>query len=202
VNPRAALRTDDGSPAAPRLADADGDFRQLFRTHFGHVWRSLRALGVAEADTSDACQQVFLVLHGRLDRWDRSASLRAFVYGICLRVASDYRRRAHRRHEQLVATPPDVATNLASPEADLDRRRDLAFLDRALHTLPERQREVFVLFEIEELDMSEIAAAVGCPLFTAYSRLRAARKTIAARMNERPREPGAAPPAVGDRRSK
>jgi RNA polymerase sigma-70 factor (ECF subfamily) len=185
VNPRAALRTDAGSPASPRPAEADAEFRELFRAHFSHVWRSLRALGVGEADTGDACQQVFLVLHSRLDRWDRSASLRAYVYGICLRVASDYRRRAHRRHEQLFATPPDVASDAVSPEVDMDRRRELAFLDRALNALPARQREVFVLFEIEELDMSEIAAAVGCPLFTAYSRLRAARKAIAARMDER-----------------
>jgi len=183
VNPRAAPRLDAGTP--PASGDAGADFQRLFRTHLGHVWRSLRALGVGDADVADASQQVFLVLHGHLDRWDRRASLRAFMYGICLRVASDYRRRAHRRHEQLFASPPDVPSGAASPEDDVDHRRALVFLDQALNALPAAQREVFVLFEIEELDMSEIAAVVGCPLFTAYSRLRAARKALGARMDER-----------------
>lgn len=185
VSPRAAApRTDDVRGPGPGSSSAGSDdaFRALFRAHLGHVWRSLRALGVHEADVADASQQVFLVLNANLARWNRVASLRAFLYGICLRVASDYRRRAHRRHERLFASPPDVASGGLSPEDQVDRRRELVRLDAALNELPAPQREVFVLFEMEELDMSEVAQAVGCPLFTAYSRLRAARKAIAARL--------------------
>ncbi|WP_231865024.1 MULTISPECIES: sigma factor-like helix-turn-helix DNA-binding protein [Sorangium] len=48
---------------------------------------------------------------------------------------------------------------------------------------------MFVLYEIEQLPMAEIAQAAGCPLQTAYSRLRAARAQIAAAMGRQ--EPGA-----------
>jgi len=190
VSPRSAVPRSEPPAPSGEVGDlptgADGEaFRAVFRAHVGHVWRSLRALGVHEADVADASQQVFLVLNANLARWDRAASLRAFIYGICLRVASDYRRRAHRRHERLVASPPDVASGAASPEDNLSRQRDLAWLDAALNDLPAPQREVFVLYEMEELEMSEVAQAVGCPLFTAYSRLRAARKSIAERLDAR-----------------
>ena len=186
VPPRAtASRPDSGEPADAPPGTAEDDFRTLFREHVAHVWRSLRALGVRDADVADASQQVFLVLNANLGRWDRSGSMRALMYGICLRVASDYRRKAHRRHERLFATPPEVASGAASPEERITQQRELAQLDEALGTLPEAQREVFVLFEIEELDMNEIAQAVGCPLFTAYSRLRAARKAIQSQLNPR-----------------
>lgn len=186
VAPRAtASRADSGQHASAVLDTARDDFRALFREHVAHVWRSLRALGVREADVPDASQQVFLVLNAKLARWDRSGSMRALMYGICLRVASDYRRRAHRRHERLFATPPEVTSPAASPEEHAARQHELALLDQALGQLPEAQRDVFVLFEIEELDMNEIAQAIGCPLFTAYSRLRAARKAIQAQMGGR-----------------
>jgi RNA polymerase sigma-70 factor (ECF subfamily) len=167
------------SADAQSSAEVDGDgFRAFFEANVGLVWRSLLGLGVASADAADACQQVFVVLHSKLARWDRQGSLRAFMYGICLRVASDYRRRAHRQRERLVAEVPEVASGGLTPEEAAASRQELRMLEGALNQLPPAQREVFILFEIEELDMTEVAQAVGCPLFTAYSRLRAARKAI------------------------
>jgi RNA polymerase sigma-70 factor (ECF subfamily) len=178
--PRAA------APASPEAGvgafTGDEPFQALFQAQVGHVWRSLRALGVQGADVADASQQVFIVLHANLARWDRACTLRAYMYGICLRVASDHRRKAHRRRERLFASPPETVSGATSPEDDVVHRQELRFLDDALGELPAAQREVFVLFEIEELDMTEVAQAVGCPLFTAYSRLRGARKAIGARM--------------------
>ena len=165
-------------------ADADRDlFRKAFEEHARFVWRALLGLGVADADAADASQQVFVVLHGRLDDLAPGTALRTFLYGICLRVASDFRRRAHRRHERLHAEPPEP-TAAGSPESELASREALRALDLALDGLPPPQREVFVLYEIEELDMTEVARVMGCPLQTAYSRLHAARRAVRAAMGE------------------
>ena len=75
-------------------------------------------LGVQEADVADASQQVFVVLHAKLDCLAPGCALRTFVYGICLRVASDFRRRAHVRRELLHAQPVEQATRL-TPEEEL-----------------------------------------------------------------------------------
>lgn len=155
-------------------------FREVFDKHARYVWRSLLGLGVRERDVADASQQVFLVVHDRLAADQVPAgALRTFVYGVCLRVASDFRRRAHRRHERLFADPPELS-HPADQERAAWQRQALAQLEAVLAGLPAPQREAFVLYEIEELSMNEVATALGCPLQTAYSRLHAARRSVMA----------------------
>jgi RNA polymerase sigma-70 factor (ECF subfamily) len=178
----------DGRRTPAAASDGATTFRKAFDDHARFVWRSLLGLGVAEADVPDASQQVFVVLHDRLADLLPGASLRTFVYGICLRVASDFRRRAHRRHERLVAEPPERTVGV-SPEGQAADREALGALQAALDRLPAAQREVFVLYEIEELPMDQIAEALACPLPTAYSRLRLARRAIGQTLGEHLTDP-------------
>jgi RNA polymerase sigma-70 factor, ECF subfamily len=164
----------------PAVAGQHPTFREVFDRHARYAWRSLLGLGVQAADLPDASQQVFLVVHARLEADQIPAgAVRTFVYGVCLRVASDMRRRAHRRREQLCAIPPEPAF-AATQERSVALGEALGLLEGALDRLPLPQREAFVLYEIEELEMTEVAAALGCPLQTAYSRLHAARKIVVA----------------------
>jgi RNA polymerase sigma-70 factor (ECF subfamily) len=63
--------------------------------------------------------------------------------------------------------------------AAIERAQAVALLDTILATLDEEKRAVFMLFELEQMPMQEVAAAVGCPLQTAYTRLHAAREHVA-----------------------
>src|SRR5688500_11586530 len=153
------------------------DFRTVFEKHMPLAWRALRRLGVREADVPDVCQEVFMVIHRRLDDFDRSMSMPSWIYGICVRVASQYRRRAPQRREVGAEQLPEL-TFPAQQEEAAERRRARERLDLVLSRLDEQRREVFVLYEIEELPMKEVAAALGCPLQTAYSRLHAARLEV------------------------
>ena len=159
------------------------NFRKVFEAHARFVWRSLLALGVQENDVPDASQQVFVVLQDKLDQLEAGCAISTFVYGICLRVASDFRRRAHVRRERLCAEPPERGI-LPQQEAIVSHREALACLLVVLGDLEPTQREVFVLYEIEEMPMVEVARVVGCPLQTAYSRLHAARRTVAHSLGE------------------
>jgi RNA polymerase sigma-70 factor (ECF subfamily) len=154
-------------------------FEQVFQDHAPYVWRALRRLGVAEVDADDVCQDVFVVVHRRLGSFHGGCSLRTWLYGICLRVASEHRRRPHHRREEVVEAVPDEAVD-ASQEEEVERRRALLRLDEALDELDDDKRAIFVLFELEQMPMVEVAAAAGCPLQTAYSRLHAARKIVEA----------------------
>jgi RNA polymerase sigma-70 factor (ECF subfamily) len=140
------------------------------------VWRSLKYLGVPERDLADASQEVFLVLHRRFGEFRGESSFTTWLYGICVRVAANLRRRRLR-------DPRDDLDNVeiaqdATQDLELDLERARRRLRDALDRIPPEQREVFVLHEIEELNMRAIATALGCPLFTAYSRLRLARKNL------------------------
>lgn len=172
------------TPFTPRMLDLPAEpaapsFDAIFAECAPFVWRALRRLGVRDADLKDVSQEVFLVVHRKLTTFDGRSSARTWVYGITLRVASDYRRLAQHRRERMTAEPPERAQP-ASQHDDLERRRALAWLDEVLDSLDETKRAVFVLFEIEQVPMDEIAEAVGCPVQTAYARLYAARKHVEA----------------------
>jgi RNA polymerase sigma-70 factor, ECF subfamily len=170
-------------PVAAAEVDATAPFADIVRTYSGYIWRVLRCLGVPEADVDDLCQETFLVVHRKLGSFEGRSALRSWIYGIAFRVVSDYRGRAHRRHELVTDKPPERAA-VGAQEADLERTRDWALLDRLLAQLADDQRQVFVLYEVEELSMREISEIVKCPVQTAYSRLHAARKRIAQALAE------------------
>src|SRR5262245_23198804 len=151
------------------LASTLPPFAELFREHAPYAGRALRNLGVGEADVPDALQETFLVVHRKLAAFRGDSSLRTWIYGICLRIAAAHRRRPQRREVAL-----DLAADTrseATPHDEAERRQDLLRLDAALDTLDDDKREVFVLYEMEELTLAEIASVVGAPLPTVYSRL-------------------------------
>jgi RNA polymerase sigma-70 factor (ECF subfamily) len=165
------------SAATAPSRDQRERFSAAFREHAPYAWRVLRRLGVAEADIEDVCQEVFVVVLRKLPEFEGRSSMRTWIFGICVRTASDHRRRAHLRHEVVTDAPPELPVS-PSQSAELQRRQALAALDAALAALDEGKRAVFVLYEIEELPMAEVAEALGCPVQTAYSRLHAARRQV------------------------
>jgi RNA polymerase sigma-70 factor (ECF subfamily) len=161
------------APKPREHAGAPG-FAELFDEHAPYVLRAMRHLGVAEADVQDQCQEVFVAVYQGLSGFEGRSSLRTWIYGICRRVASNHRRRAHVRRERAVAEVPERA----DPVNPIERQSSWAAMQRLLDTLDEAKREVFVLYELEELSMKEVAEACDCPLQTAYSRLHAARRQL------------------------
>ncbi|MCC6334995.1 MAG: sigma-70 family RNA polymerase sigma factor [Myxococcales bacterium] len=166
-------------PEAATPSDSAGPptFAAVYEAHASLVWRSLKRLGVREADVPDVAQEVFVVIHRRLATATAGA-LKSWVYGICLKVAADYRKRAHVRRESLVDESPERANSGETAVREVAQRQARTLLDRMLDQLDEDKRTVFVLFELEQASMHEVAAAAGVPLQTAYARLYAARKQM------------------------
>lgn len=160
-------------------------FAEVFRETSPRVWRFLRRLGVPGSDVEDLCQEVFVIVHDKLPGFEPGTSVSSWVLGIALRVASNHRRRAYLRREQPSEHLPETASD-AQPERDLDRRRARARLDALVAELDEDKRAVFLLHDIEQLPMSQVAEIVACPLQTAYSRLYAARKFLEAAVHPPP----------------
>jgi RNA polymerase sigma-70 factor (ECF subfamily) len=151
-------------------------FADVYSQHAAFVWRSMRRLGVRPADVEDTSQEVFLVVHAKLSQF-HGGSMRAWLFAIALRVAADYRKRAAIRHEAKLDEMPEIAVPELQSSA-LERMQALELLERILAGLDDDKRAVFVLFELEQMPMQEVAAAVGCPLQTAYTRLHAAREQV------------------------
>ena len=155
-------------------------FEALFQSYVEFVWRSLRHFGVAERDLEDQTQEVFLVAHRHLADIDVRHP-RAWLYAIARRCAAAYRRRSHRRHETPVEAMPE-SSHTRDPGAGMEVDR----VGVVLATLDEDKRTVFLLHDVEEMPMREVAEAVGCQLSTAYARLYAARRELAKVIKEAP----------------
>jgi RNA polymerase sigma-70 factor (ECF subfamily) len=166
---------------APRDACKAGEaptFVAAFRAHGPYVWRLLRRLGVEAADADDLCQEVFVVLHRRWSDIDRTRPLRPWIYGVTVRIVSDHRRQPRHR-ETRIESSPAIALPPTQHDA-MEERQTRDLLQNAILHLDEAKQAVFVLYELEEMPMPEIAEALACPLQTAYSRLHAARKEVKA----------------------
>lgn len=153
------------------------EFEPTYQQYFRFVWASARRLGVTVEDIDDVVQEVFLVIHSKLHTLRDPAALRSWIYGVTRRTVSSYRRAGKTRLDHTSVLPDDrvLAAPGPSPHDLSEQNADRVLLERLLTGLSEAKREVFILAELEELTMPEIAAALELPLNTAYSRLRLAR---------------------------
>jgi RNA polymerase sigma-70 factor, ECF subfamily len=170
---------------APSATAALPTPEQLFRTRAEFVWRVVTANGVRQADAPDVTQEVFLIAFDKLGEFDPGrGSLDTWLYGIAARVAANHRRKAHLRRETHAEPDDDVPLRHQSVQVDpgdgIDKARLLHRLDTALAAMDSAKRDVFVMFEIGGVTMQEIALASACNLKTAYGRLYAARRELAA----------------------
>jgi RNA polymerase sigma-70 factor, ECF subfamily len=169
------------------------DFRSFYDAHARFVWRSLLRIGVPESDVADAAQEVFVVVHKRLAEFEGRSKATTWLFAICLRVASD-RRRTARAHREIASVDPAHDPSGPDEIAPLDRQRARGLLRAILDRLPDEQRIVFCLFELEEMSGDEIAELLDVPVGTVRSRLRLARESFreeVARLRARERGPTA-----------
>lgn len=168
----------DVSLAGSAEGTASAGVGTVFDEHAAYVGRVLRCLGVREQELGDAIQEVFLVVQRRYHELDERGKVRSWLYAICIHKALSVRRDAARRRMRESSTEIE-AEDERTPLDVLERTRRLAQAIEILGAIGEDKRAVFVLYEVEQLPMAEVADIVGCPLQTAYSRLYAARKEIA-----------------------
>jgi len=154
-------------------------FRLLFDAHASYVAASLARLGVRDADRDDLVSEVFVRVHRELDRYDVERPAKPWLFAFAARVASEHRRLARHRREVL-ADGPEVASNAPLPDRALEREEAKKLVDHALDALDDDKRAVFVLHDLDETPVPEIARALGLAEGTAYSRLRAARAEFTA----------------------
>jgi RNA polymerase sigma-70 factor (ECF subfamily) len=153
-------------------------FAEVYEDHFDFVFRTVRRLGVSEAAAEDVTQEVFVVVHKTLARFEGRSSVRTWLFGIARNLAYRHRRALGRRIQTSGEEwAVDAACDASISAHELVERVEAArVLDALLDTMDDEKREAFVLVELEEMSMPEVADALGINVNTAYTRLRAARK--------------------------
>lgn len=160
-----------------RPARTELDFDEVYETHVDYVWRVLATFGVPEARLEDATQDVFVIVHDKLSTFEGRSKLTTWLYAIARNVALDIVRRVARergRSEALLGAREPEAT-APSPEERVGDAEARRILRQLLDALEPGRREVFVLVEIEQVPVREVARRLRLNENTVWSRLRLAR---------------------------
>jgi RNA polymerase sigma-70 factor (ECF subfamily) len=165
-------------------AGDDRAWRELHRVYHPVALRFLRRMGVAGPDLDDVAQDVFTQVHRYLGRFERRADFKTWLYRICMSQASRLRQRC-RVAEALRRVWGALSFAAATPvEPAWGEETIAAQVERALGTLSQRHREVFVLRELEGLSGEAIAGTLGIPHATVRRRLHDARRQFEQAMRQ------------------
>ncbi len=169
-------------PTTPAPAFVIPSFDDVYRDYFAFVWRSAKRLGVRDAFLDDVVQEVFVIVHRRLGDFEGRSSLKTWLFGITLRTARDHRRSTARKSPEGSVDPDTLRATAPTPGESIEKAEAVRLLYSILDDMIDERREIFVMAELEQMSMPEIAPTLGINVNTAYARLRAARQDFEAKL--------------------
>ena len=179
-----AGQTDEALVARCAAGDR-GAFDRLVDRHGAALYRFARRQCGRGESGEDALQDGLLAAWRGASTFRGEASARTWLFQVVLHAC---RRRSRRRagepaaHED-VQEAEAVASEEASPEADLESRQLASVLERALEVLPAPSREVLLLRDVEGLSGEETAEVLGLSLAAMKSRLHRGRLELKERVD-------------------
>ena len=176
---RQSQQTEIATAVAPSAQIVPIGSVAVYEREFDHLSRTLQRLGAAPSDLEDLAHEVFLVLHRRWADFDASLPLRPWLFGIAFRVALAHRKRANREVLRSWEACLEIEDLGPRPDEAAEMRQNRALVLAALECVPLPRRAVLVMHDLDDASMRDIAAVLSIPLFTAYSRLRKARRELA-----------------------
>jgi RNA polymerase sigma-70 factor (ECF subfamily) len=159
-------------------------FHQLIRPHERSVYMMALSLLHNEADAEDAAQEAFLKAYRNLASFRGDSKFGTWLISITLNEARSRLRRKSNIKTQSLDEPPDEEGHLSPallrdwreiPSEALERQELRDVLRQAVTALPDIYREVFVLRDMEELNIAETAETLGISTASVKVRLHRAR---------------------------
>lgn len=151
------------------------DLGQLFDLHGPYLLRVAHRLTGRRDLAEDLVQEVFLIAWKRREELVDPDGMRTWLYRVTVNVVR-HRRRSEGRYSGVLDRFKQLfSPRERGPDALLESKYTGERVHQVIAKLSPKQAEVFVLFELEELDGAEIASILDIPLNTVWSRLRLAR---------------------------
>jgi RNA polymerase sigma-70 factor (ECF subfamily) len=160
---------------------APPSFAGFYREHVSRVGRWAARLVGNDGDAEDVVQDVFLVVSRKWPALRTDANVTSWLFQITRKIAANQRRQL--RWRRLWSTRDELVTaqtEAPGPDIELERRMAVALFHRAVDHLPEKQRTVFVLYELEGMATAAIAELTQRNLSTVKVQLARARERFIA----------------------
>jgi RNA polymerase sigma-70 factor, ECF subfamily len=179
-------------------------FEELVRRHQQRVFRLVGRILRRPEDVEDVAQQVFLKTYLSLGKFDQRAAFSTWLYRITVNECWDYLRKKKIRplvyesdlSEEQVSRLDGIVSMERPPEDPSERAQAKDALEQILEKLPQQDRDLLMLKEVEGFSVQELAEMLGLNVNTVKVRLfRARGKIMGAYRREklRGRQPGMAP---------
>lgn len=175
-------KIDDFELVNRAVAGEKSAFDQLMEKYFPLCYRFARKYGLNAEDAADVLQDTFVAAYKALHRYNSRYKFSTWILTILLNRVSNRRRalrRAHRYFYSSTGVKPDehlrTKMHVSTPEENLENDELQQEIHSAIEQLPQKLRAVFILFEIEQIKIREIAQILRIPEGTVTSRLHAAR---------------------------
>ena len=187
-NTALAIESDDNVVAFPprggsgSVAMSELDIGRLFDAHAPYLCRVVHRLTGSRETAEDVVQEVFLLAYNRRNELEDRTGIRTWLYRAAVNHVR-HRRRSFSRYQGLMdryQQHPGHRDKEEGPDEVASRVERGRIMQECVAKLSEKLREVFVLYELEELEGNEIAAILDLPVNTVWSRLRLARAAFRA----------------------
>jgi RNA polymerase sigma-70 factor (ECF subfamily) len=159
-------------------------FYQLVRPYERRVYGAAFAILRNESDAEDTAQEAMLKAFANIRQFRAEARFSTWLIQITVNEALMRRRRERtvvmeaiddRREEEAEYAPREFADWREIPSESLERKEVRQKLAQALASLDRKYREVFVLRDMEQLNIQETAEALGISVASVKTRLLRAR---------------------------
>ena len=172
-----------------RVQRGDTDaFEALVAAYEKNVFNVALQMTGNREDAQDMTQEAFLKAYSSLSSFRGDSKFSSWLYRIVSNVCLDFKRRQGRRPSSSLTVEDDEGENIQldiadesqSPEALLERKMTREAVRAGLQQLPDEQRQILLLREIQGLSYEEIGEAMGLEAGTVKSRIFRARKKLCA----------------------
>lgn len=167
--------------AAKPSSKQELDIGRLFDAHGPYLCRVLQRLTGSRETAEDVVQEVFLLAYHRRNELEDRSGIRTWLYRAAVNHVRHRRRSFSRyqglldRYQQHGAVGIGQKDKEETPDEVASRMERGKLVQECVLKLSDKLREVFVLYELEELEGNEIAEILELPVNTVWSRLRLAR---------------------------
>jgi len=166
------------------LAGQTDAFGMLVDRYQDRLYGTLAQMLRSPHDALDVAQEAFVLAHQNLNTFRGDAAFYSWLFRIAYNAAISFRRKNKRNHASIDQYREQTGTDPTDQNESSDPTQPLISLERqqavrdALDQLPEDQRTVLVLKEMEGLRYDEISEIIGCPIGTVRSRIHRARSEL------------------------